>query len=95
MQVLIGHTDTPAGLAAADKVASIYAQFVPPARILRMSLWSSEVAKLAVNAFLAQRVASINTISALCEATGSDVQEVGRGQAGWQHTRQAGGKTGW
>lgn len=76
--MLIGHRDTPAGVAAADKVASIYTAFVAPERILHMSLWSSEVAKLAVNAFLAQRIASINTISALCEATGSDVQEVRR-----------------
>lgn len=66
-------------------MSSIYEHFVPKERILLMSLWSSEVAKLAVNAFLAQRVSSINTISALCEVTGSDVEEVG----GWVHACRA------
>ena len=53
-------------------------QWVPAGRILRTNLWSSELSKLTANAFLAQRISSINSIAALCEATGADVQEVAR-----------------
>ncbi len=49
-----------------------------PERILRTNLWSSELSKLTANAFLAQRISSINAIGALCEATGADVKEVAR-----------------
>ena len=54
----------------------IYANWVPPERILTTNLWSSELSKLTANAFLAQRISSINAISALCERTEADVAEV-------------------
>jgi UDPglucose 6-dehydrogenase len=60
------------------KLVDVYAHWVPTDRILTTSLWSSELSKLVANAFLAQRVSSINSISALCEATGGDVSEVSR-----------------
>ena len=75
-RVLVGGTVTPEGRAAVDVIASIYAQWVPQERIIKTNLWSSELSKLTANAFLAQRVSSINSISALCEATGADVDEV-------------------
>lgn len=77
-RVLIGGQQNPEGLAAADKLASIYAQWVPREQIITTNLWSSELSKLVANAFLAQRVSSINSISALCEATGADVSEISR-----------------
>jgi UDPglucose 6-dehydrogenase len=61
--VLIGGEQTPDGLAAIAKLASVYAQWVPAERILTTNLWSSELSKLVANAFLAQRVSSINSIS--------------------------------
>lgn len=63
---------------AIEKLASVYARWVPRERILTTNLWSSELSKLTANAFLAQRVSSINAISALCEATGADVNEVAK-----------------
>ncbi len=63
---------------AIDALAAIYARWVPREKILRTNLWSSELSKLTANAFLAQRVSSINAISALCEATEADVDEVAR-----------------
>jgi len=77
-RVLIGGSQTPGGLAAAEKLASVYARWISRDRILTTNLWSSECAKLVANAFLAQRVSSINSISALCEATGADVGEISR-----------------
>jgi UDPglucose 6-dehydrogenase len=77
-RVLIGGEQTPEGLAAIEKVASIYARWIPREKILTTNLWSSELSKLVANAFLAQRISSINSISALCEATGADVDEVAR-----------------
>ena len=73
-RVLIGGEDS----AAIEALAAIYGQWVPPERILRTNLWSSELSKLTANAFLAQRISSINSIAALCEATGADVVEVGK-----------------
>lgn len=64
--------------AAVGKLVEVYARWVPRERILTTNLWSSELSKLTANAFLAQRVSSINAISALCEATGADVDEVAR-----------------
>lgn len=61
---------------AIEKLADVYKQWVPDQKIIRTNLWSSELSKLAANAFLAQRVSSINAISALCEVTGADVDEV-------------------
>src|SRR5574344_2570563 len=75
-RVLIGSHQTESGLAACKKVVDIYANWVPRERILTTDLWSSELTKLTANAFLAQRISSINSISALCEATGADVDEV-------------------
>ncbi|MEB3326351.1 MAG: nucleotide sugar dehydrogenase [Synechococcus sp.] len=61
---------------AIEALAGIYGQWVAPEKILRTNLWSSELSKLTANAFLAQRISSINSIAALCEATGADVREV-------------------
>lgn len=77
-RVLIGGETTEAGNAAVAKVVSIYAQWVDKERILTTNLWSSELSKLTANAFLAQRISSINAISALCEETEADVDEVAR-----------------
>lgn len=77
-RVLIGSQQSEAGLKAAATLASIYAQWVAPERIITTNLWSSELSKLVANAFLAQRISSINSISALCEKTGADVDEVAR-----------------
>jgi UDPglucose 6-dehydrogenase len=63
---------------AVETLAGIYGRWIPRERILTTNLWSSELSKLAANAFLAQRVSSVNAISALCEATGADVDEVAR-----------------
>ncbi|EDY39656.1 UDP-glucose 6-dehydrogenase [Cyanobium sp. PCC 7001] len=73
-RVLIGGDDPD----AIDVLAAIYAHWVPQDRILRTNLWSSELSKLTANAFLAQRISSINGIAAFCEVTGADVQEVAR-----------------
>jgi len=77
-RVLIGGSQSPDGLKAAETLASVYANWIPRERILTTNLWSSECSKLVANAFLAQRVSSINSISALCEATGADVSEISR-----------------
>jgi UDPglucose 6-dehydrogenase len=73
-RVLIGGADP----AAIEALAAIYRQWVPAERILTTNLWSSELSKLTANAFLAQRISSINGIAAFCEATGADVREVAR-----------------
>lgn len=77
-RVLIGGDSTPTGCEAIAKLKSIYASWVPEDKIITTNLWSSELSKLVANAFLAQRVSSINSISALCEVTGADVDEVAR-----------------
>lgn len=77
-RVLIGGQQDEAGLKAAAKLVEVYANWVPREQILTTNLWSSELSKLVANAFLAQRVSSINSISALCEATGADVSEISR-----------------
>jgi len=77
-RVLIGGEQTAEGQAAVEKLVSIYARWVAREKILTTNLWSSELSKLVANAFLAQRISSINSISALCEATGADVDEVAR-----------------
>ncbi len=73
-RVLIGGDDA----AATEALARIYGHWVDAAKILRTNLWSSELSKLAANAFLAQRISSINSIAAFCEASGADVREVAR-----------------
>lgn len=75
-RILIGGERTPAGEAALQKLVEVYARWVPRERILTTNLWSSELSKLVANAFLAQRISSTNSISALCEATGADIDEV-------------------
>ena len=75
-RVLIGGPRTPEGEAAVRTLADLYANWVPRERIIATNLWSSELSKLVANAFLAQRISSINSISALCEATGAEVDEV-------------------
>ena len=77
-RVLIGGEETGAGRAAVAQLAAVYAAWVPRERIVTTNLWSSELSKLVANAFLAQRISSINSISALCEATGADVDEVAK-----------------
>lgn len=77
-RVLIGGQQSPEGLKAAETLVSVYANWVPRDQILTTNLWSSELSKLVANAFLAQRVSSINSISALCESTGADVTEISR-----------------
>ena len=77
-RVLVGSDETPSGLEAREGVVDIYAQWVPRDRILTTNVWSSELSKLAANAFLAQRISSVNALSELCEKTGADVTEVAR-----------------
>lgn len=75
-RVLIGSLQTEEGLAAQKALADVYANWVPRERVITMNLWSSELSKLAANALLAQRISSINALSAICEATEADVDEV-------------------
>ncbi len=75
-RILVGGERTPAGDKAVAALVDIYARWVPREKIITTNLWSSELSKLVANAFLAQRISSINSISALCEATGADVDEV-------------------
>jgi UDPglucose 6-dehydrogenase len=75
-RVLIGGDQSDAGKAAIQALVNVYNAWVPRERIITTNVWSSELSKLTANAFLAQRISSINAISALCEATGADVEEV-------------------
>ncbi len=77
-RVLIGGHDTESGRRAVEELVGIYAHWIPRERILTANVWSSELSKLAANAFLAQRISSINSLSALCERTEADVTEVAR-----------------
>ncbi|MDO9154581.1 MAG: UDP-glucose 6-dehydrogenase [Paludibacter sp.] len=77
-RVLIGGDQTPEGLNAIETLTSIYAKWIPRERIIQTNVWSSELSKLTANAFLAQRISSINSISALCEQTGADIDEIAR-----------------
>ncbi len=77
-RVLIGSRDTESGLAARAQLVDIYSRWVSPERIITSNIWSAELSKLVANAFLAQRVSSINAISALCEKTDADISEVAR-----------------
>ena len=77
-RVLIGSHETASGHAARQKLVDVYARWIPRERILTTNVWSSELSKLVANAFLAQRISSINSISELCEATGADVEEIAR-----------------
>lgn len=77
-RILIGGDTTPEGQEAIQSLVDVYANWVPTERILTTNLWSSELSKLTANAFLAQRVSSINALSELCEHTGADISEVAR-----------------
>ena len=78
-RVLIGgDSNTPKGKEAIQALVDIYVSWVPEENILTTNVWSSELSKLTANAFLAQRVSSINSLSELCEATGANVQEVAK-----------------
>ena len=77
-RVLIGGENTE----AIQALVNLYASWIPRERILTTNLWSSELSKLVANAFLAQRVSSINSISELCEATGANVDEVAKAIGG-------------
>jgi len=75
-RVLIGSLQTEEGVNACESLKQVYANWIPEDRILTVGLWSSELSKLAANAMLAQRISSINALSAICEATGANVDEV-------------------
>ncbi|XP_052281958.1 UDP-glucose 6-dehydrogenase-like isoform X2 [Dreissena polymorpha] len=75
-RVLIGGEQTQDGRAAIQTLVEVYKNWVPQENVITMNTWSSELSKLAANAFLAQRISSINAMSAVCEATGADVSEV-------------------
>ncbi len=77
-RVLIGAHPSPGGQEALARLVDIYAHWVPRDRILTTGLWSAELSKLVANAFLAQRISSINSISALCEMAGADIGEIAR-----------------
>lgn len=77
-RVLIGGEDSKEGHEAVEKLCWVYEHWISRERILTTNTWSSELSKLAANAFLAQRISSINSLSAVCEATGADISEVAR-----------------
>ncbi|MFC1707524.1 UDP-glucose 6-dehydrogenase [Planctomycetota bacterium] len=77
-RVLIGGRETARGREAIQALVDVYAHWVPRERILTSNVWSSELSKLVANAFLAQRISSINSISAFCEASKASVGEVSR-----------------
>ncbi|KUJ13837.1 nucleotide sugar dehydrogenase [Mollisia scopiformis] len=77
-RILIGSSRTKAGLAAAATLEEVYSAWVDRSRIVIVNLWSSELSKLVANAMLAQRISSINTVSAICEKTGADVDEIAK-----------------
>lgn len=77
-RVLIGSHETASGRKARQELVNIYARWVPRQKIITTNIWSSELSKLVANAFLAQRVSSINAISALCERTEADISEVAK-----------------
>lgn len=77
-RILIGSSNTPQGIIAATRLTNVYATWVPRSSIITIDIWSSELAKLVANAMLAQRISSINTVSAICEKTGANVDNVAR-----------------
>jgi UDPglucose 6-dehydrogenase len=77
-RVLIGSHETKSGLKARAELIKIYSRWIPQGKIITSNIWSSELSKLVANAFLAQRVSSINSISALCEKTDADISEVAK-----------------
>ena len=77
-RVLIGGDNTETGQRAVKSLKDIYSRWIPNEKILTTNVWSSELAKLASNAMLAQRISSINSLSALCEKTGADIEELSK-----------------
>lgn len=77
-RILIGGDTTPEGEEAIQALVDVYANWVSPEKILTTNVWSSELSKLTANAFLAQRISSVNAMSELCEKTGADINEVAR-----------------
>ena len=77
-RVLIGSDNTKNGMNALDLLTSIYEKWIPKNKILKTSVWSAELSKLASNAMLAQRISSINSLSALCEKSGASIEEVSK-----------------
>jgi UDPglucose 6-dehydrogenase len=77
-RVLIGGEQDEQGQAAVNALVGIYLNWIPSEKIITTRIWSSELSKLTANAFLAQRISSVNAISALCEKTGADVDEVAK-----------------
>tara|TARA_B100000963_G_scaffold91497_1_gene78743 strand:- start:2834 stop:4153 length:1320 start_codon:yes stop_codon:yes gene_type:complete len=77
-RVLIGGDSTKSGQKAVKALSEIYSRWIPKSKILTTNVWSSELSKLASNAMLAQRISSINSLSALCEKTGADINEISK-----------------
>lgn len=77
-RILIGHSNTPDGVRAAASLVTMYRNWVPETKILSINTWSSELAKLAANALLAQRISSMNSLSAICELSGANIHEVAK-----------------
>ena len=77
-RILIGSRETSSGLAARQELVDLYRHWVPEENLITTNLWSSELSKLVSNAFLAQRISSINSIAAICEVTEADVTEVSK-----------------
>jgi len=77
-RVLIGGDQTESGKKSVQALVDIYANWIPKEKILTTNVWSSELAKLASNAMLAQRISSINSLSALCEKTGANIDELSK-----------------
>jgi len=77
-RILIGSLNSQEALEASNALADVYANWVPRGKIKTLNLWSSELAKLAANCMLAQRISSINSLSALCESTGANIEELAK-----------------
>ena len=77
-RVLIGGNSSETGQKAVQALTTIYSNWIPKKKILTTNVWSSELSKLASNAMLAQRISSINSLSALCEKTGADIEELSK-----------------
>ena len=77
-RVLIGGDPSKTGHEAVQALVDIYANWIPKEKILTTNVWSSELSKLASNAMLAQRISSINSLSALCEKTGANIEELSK-----------------
>jgi UDPglucose 6-dehydrogenase len=75
-RILIGGEDSEDGDRAVSMLSAVYENWIPKERVITLNTWSSELSKLAANAMLAQKISSINSFSALCEASGADVQQV-------------------